>query len=104
LLATGAGKRFPGLPDVPTIAETVAPDVEVMAWMGIGAPKGTPQPIVQRLNKELHRIIALPQVEERLRDMGGTASPSSPEEMRKRVVTQIADWKAAIEAAGIEKR
>lgn len=103
-IATGAGERFPGLPDVPTIAETVAPDVEVVAWIGIGAPKGTPRPIVDRLNAEIRSAIASPPVAKRLAEMGGTAAASSPEEMRERIVNQIARWKAAIEAAGIEKR
>lgn len=104
LLATGAGNRFPGLPDVPTASETVAPGMNVVAWIGIGAPKGVPQPIVERLNAELKRVIALPHIEKRLREMGGTASSTSSEEMRQRVITQIADWKKAIEAAGVERR
>jgi tripartite-type tricarboxylate transporter receptor subunit TctC len=70
VLAVTSKKRWPDSPDVPTIAETVSADFEIVSWTGIGVPAGTPQPIVEKLHAEVHRALALPEVQERLRRLG----------------------------------
>ena len=70
-LATGTAKRLSAMPDLPTIAEAGVPGYEFQAWFGIVAPAGTPRPIVERLNQELRRAIALPDVRERMIQQGG---------------------------------
>src|SRR5262249_59445387 len=100
--APWGNRRWPKLPDVPTIAETVAPGYEVMAWMSMATPRGVPRPIVQRLNDELRRAIASPQADKRLRDLGAFPVLSTPEEATERTKVEIARWNRDIEAAGSE--
>jgi len=103
-LAMTGNKRWPKLPDVPTVAETVGPGYQVTAWMMVAGPRGLPRPVVERLNKELRRIIALPNVDKRLSDLGAFPISSTPEEVTERTKTEIARWNKVIDAAGIERR
>lgn len=104
VLGVSAGKRWPDAPDVPTIAETVSPDFDIVSWTGVGAPAGTPEPIVEKLRAEVHRVLALPEVQERLRGLGAEPAASSGEEMKAMIEKQIAVWTDVVEKAGIEKR
>ncbi len=103
-LAVSSKQRWGRLPDVPTVAETVAPDYEVTAWMSVAAPRGLPKPIVDRLNAELRRIIGLPQVDKRLRDLGAFPVSSTPEAVTERTQAEIARWNRVIDAAGIARQ
>lgn len=103
-LGTSGPARWNQLPDVPTIAETVAPGFEVLAWTGVATTRGVPRPIVDRLNAEFRKILAMPHVKKRLAELGSTAHASSPEEMTERVRTQIARWNKVIDAAGIPRQ
>jgi tripartite-type tricarboxylate transporter receptor subunit TctC len=103
-LGTSGAVRWHQMPDVPTIAETVAPGFEVLAWSGIATTEGVPRPIVDRLNAEFRRILAMPDVKERLAELGSTARSSTPEEMTERVRAQIARWNTVIDAAGIQRQ
>jgi tripartite-type tricarboxylate transporter receptor subunit TctC len=104
VLGVSSGKRWPDAPDVPTIAETVSPDFDIVSWTGVGAPAGTPQPVVDKLRAEVHRVLALPEVQERLRGLGAEPAASSGDEMKAMVERQIAVWSDVVEKAGIEKR
>ena len=103
-LASTAGKPWPVMPNVPPIASAVPEFGEVMPWTGVATTRGVPQPIVERLNKELRRIIALPQVEKRLRDFGGEPGSSTPEAITDKVKSEIARWNKVITAAGIPRQ
>jgi tripartite-type tricarboxylate transporter receptor subunit TctC len=103
-LAITGSERWPLLKDVPTVAETVAPGFEMIAWIGVGTTRGVPRPIVDRLNQELRRVIALPNVDEQLRNLGGLPKSSTPEEATERVKYEIPLWKKLAEQAGIPKR
>ena len=103
-LAVSVSKRWPSLPQVPTIAETVAPGFEVVAWAGVATTRGVPAPIVERLNKGLRQALALPNVEEQLRSLGGVPRASSPAEMRERVNSEIKRWIEVAAKAGIQKQ
>jgi tripartite-type tricarboxylate transporter receptor subunit TctC len=61
-LAVTTAKRYPGLPEVPTVAESGLAGYETVAWFGLFAPAGTPRDIVVRLNKEVNAIIAQPEI------------------------------------------
>ena len=100
-LALSSPRRYPLMPDVPTVAETL-PNIGFMSWLGLAMPAGTPRPIVDRLNKEVHAVLALPDVRQRLVDGGNVASPSTPEEMRAKVASEMAQWRHVIEASGIK--
>lgn len=103
-LAISGPARWPPLPDVPTVAETVAPGFEMMAWVGVGTTAGVPRPVVDRLNAELRRAIATPHVSQRLRELGGFPSSSTPDEMKVKVETHIRKWTDLANKAGIPKR
>jgi tripartite-type tricarboxylate transporter receptor subunit TctC len=103
-LGISGSERWPPLKDVPTVAETVSPGFEMIAWIGVAAPKDLPRPIVDRLNAELRRVIALPKVDERLRALGGFPRSSTPEFVTKRVQSEIARWKEVAEKANMPKR
>jgi len=103
-LAVSGLKRWDGLPSVPTVAETVAPGFEMMAWMGVATTRGVPQPIVERLNKELRQVIAMPKVVERLGNLGAVTRTSTPAETTEWVRTQIKRWVEVAEKAGIQRQ
>jgi tripartite-type tricarboxylate transporter receptor subunit TctC len=103
-LAITAKDRWPALKDVPTVAETISPDFEMIAWIGAATTHGTPKPIMDRLSREFQRAIADPGVDEQLRKLGGFPKSSTPEEATERVKFEIARWKTVAEKAGIAKR
>jgi tripartite-type tricarboxylate transporter receptor subunit TctC len=91
------------MPQVATIA-SVVPNYEVMAWTGVATTRGVPKPIVEKLNKELRRIIALPNVEKKLREFGGEPASSTPDEVTAKVKAQVARWNKVIDEAGIPRQ
>jgi len=102
-LAVSSATRHPALPDVPTIAETL-PAVVFTSWLGLAVASGTPRPVIDRLNAELRAILELPDVRQRIADLSGVPAPSTPEEMRERVVREIARWKHLVELKNIERQ
>lgn len=103
-IASGGPKRHPRLPDVPTTAEQGFPYIKAVQWVGVLTTAGTPQPIIDRLNKELNRIIHLPDVVEALKRQGVTPAGSTPEEFRQRISTEIAEWRNIAKEADIKVR
>lgn len=102
-LATSGATRAPFMPDVPTVAEAGVPGYEVLSWNGLGAPVGTPQAIIDTLNKAIREVLAQPDVIKRYQELGITARASSPEELSKRLATEIKKWSDVIEKAKIQK-
>jgi len=82
VLAVGSPQRHPMMPDVPTLEESGVPDVESNPWHAVAAPKGTPRPIIDKLNSEIRAILALPDVREKLEGSGLKIQTSTPEEMQ----------------------
>jgi tripartite-type tricarboxylate transporter receptor subunit TctC len=104
VLASTAGRPWPVLPDVPPIASALPQFGEVLPWIGVATTRGVPRPIVEKLNTQLRRIIALPQVEKRLRDFGGEPASSTPERITEKVRSEIARWSKVIAEAGIPRQ
>jgi tripartite-type tricarboxylate transporter receptor subunit TctC len=102
-LALSSAERYPLMPEVPTIAETL-PGVEASSWLGLATSPGTPKPIIDRLNREVRAIVELPEVRRRLAELGGVPSPSTPEEMRERIEREIEKWKRVVELKKIERQ
>src|SRR6266852_1750511 len=96
--------RFAGLPEVPTIADAGVPGYEASAWNGVAAPARTPRAVIERLNKEINAAVTIPEVRQRLQDLGVDARASSPEALRELLVSETAKWKAVVERAKIEKQ
>jgi tripartite-type tricarboxylate transporter receptor subunit TctC len=101
-LALTAAKRSPALPDVPTVAESGVAGYETASWYGVLAPAGTPQPIVDRLNREIVRIVQLPEVRERLAAEGAEPVGNSPEEFAAHIKRELARWAKVIRQARIQ--
>jgi tripartite-type tricarboxylate transporter receptor subunit TctC len=95
--------RIAALPDVPTVAESGYPGFDVTSWHSILAPAGTPPEIVERLNRELVRIVAMPDVRERLVAIGMEPSPSSPAQLEAEIRTEVARWGPVVKRAGIHR-
>ena len=100
-LATSGGRRSAILPEVPTIAEVGVPGYETANWWGIAAPKGTPAPIVRRLNDEIHAVLQMPEPEKRLINEGAEPAIKSPDELRRHVAGEMAKWRDLAKVAGI---
>src|SRR5262245_47148796 len=101
VLALSSPQRYPLMPDAPILAETL-PKVEFMSWLGLAMAAGTPQPIVARLNAEVRAALRLPDVQQRLVEGGNIATPSTPDEMRQKVASEMARWRHVIETSGIK--
>ena len=103
-LAVTAGKRFPGLPDVPTAIEAGVPGYDVASWNALAAPAKTPRPVIERVRAELMKALADPDVQKRFAELGVEPHPSTPEELRSLFVSESKRWTAVVEKAGIPKQ
>ena len=100
-LAVSSSQRLPALPDVPTVAESGYPGFEADQWYGIVAPAGTPATIVQRLNAEINKALALPDVAQQLSAEGATPMPSTPQAFGDLVRREIPRWAEVVKAGRI---
>jgi tripartite-type tricarboxylate transporter receptor subunit TctC len=91
--------RNPALPDVPTVADTV-PGYEASAWFGIGAPKGTPADIIEKLNKTVNAALADPKMKAKLADLGGLPMGGTPADFGKVMAAETAKWEKAVKFSG----
>ena len=101
LAVTGA-QRSPALPDVPTLAESGAPDQESDIIAGLLVPGGTPPEIIERLNRETVKVVAMPDVRARLSALGFEPIGSTPKQFAERIRSEIDKWAKVIRAAGIK--
>jgi tripartite-type tricarboxylate transporter receptor subunit TctC len=101
LAVTGA-RRSPALPEVPTLAEAGAPDQESEIILGMLVPVGTAASVIERLHNEIVKIVALPEVRERLTALGFEPIASTPNEFAERIRQEVGKWDKVIRAAGIK--
>jgi len=104
IIAVSSKQRSPILPEVPSVAESGVPGYESESWNGVAAPVKTPPAIIERLNKEVRAAVAAPDVKKRLQDLGIDARAGTPEQLRERLVADIAKWRAVIEKANIPRQ
>jgi tripartite-type tricarboxylate transporter receptor subunit TctC len=95
-------KRAASMPEVPTSVEAGFPQLQAVNWYGLLAPAGTPRPIVERLHAELVKVMAAPEVRERLRAQGGEPDSRSPEQFAEFMRAEHARWGKVIRDAGIK--
>jgi tripartite-type tricarboxylate transporter receptor subunit TctC len=91
-LAVTSAKRFPSLPDVPTVSEAGLPGMEAESWWGVFAPAKTPAPIIARMNTEFANALKNPGVNEKLAGQGLVMSLSQPAELGKFVASEVERW------------
>lgn len=101
-IAIARESRHPEYPNLPTFAEAGLPAYQANAWYSIHAPAGTPRPVIAKLNKELVREIKLPDVAERLRQLGSEGVGNTPEQLGEFVRAELAKYAKLIKAAGIK--
>jgi tripartite-type tricarboxylate transporter receptor subunit TctC len=101
-IASGAPTRHPRLPNVSTTAEQGLPNIKAVQWVGVLTTAGTPRPVIERLNKEINRIVHLPEVVAQLKKQGVTPTGGSPEELRALISREIAEWKEVAQKAKIK--
>lgn len=103
-IATTGNQRWPGLPDVPTVAEQGVSGYDVRSWAGLMAPADTPRTVVDRLNAETLKALQLPAVRTRLEEMGGESRGSTPDEMKAMVASEVQRWSQVVADANIPKQ
>lgn len=101
LAVTGA-KRSPGVPDLPTIAETGLKGYEVTSWNGVLAPVGTPDAAIKRLNAEFNKALANPEMRARLIQMGYEPVGGAPELFSKHIAAETEKWGPVVKRSGLE--
>ena len=101
-LAVGGSKRALGLEDVPTFAEAGFPGVEASQWYGLVTTAGVPKAVIDRLNREVVRVLQLPDVKERLVENGFDPAPSTPQQFAQMLKEDVARWQKVVKASGIK--
>jgi tripartite-type tricarboxylate transporter receptor subunit TctC len=102
VLAAAGDRRSALAPDVPTLAELGYPNVEADLWYGMLAPAGTPRDIVARVNADMTKALALPEVRTALAAQGMEVAPSSPDDMAALMRRDAARWAGVVKQAGIK--
>jgi tripartite-type tricarboxylate transporter receptor subunit TctC len=92
ILAICAAERAPQLPDVPTVAEAGVPGFSALAWYAVVAPRGTPDPIIARINADLVSLVRTPEVQKRFADQGATPVGNTPEEAAAFIASETRLW------------
>ena len=101
-LAVTSRTRWREFPEVPTVAEAGIPGFEVISWTGLAGPANLPRPVVDRLNAEMRRVLAVPDVKGKLEGMGGDPRATTPDEMRDLVARQYATWQRLATEANLK--
>jgi tripartite-type tricarboxylate transporter receptor subunit TctC len=99
-LAISTERRSPLVPDLPTIAEAGVPGFSVSTWFGMNAPAGTPTAIVDRLNAEVAKALALPDVRERMAGFGAVPVRNTPAEFQSFIRAEIVKWAEVVKVSG----
>jgi tripartite-type tricarboxylate transporter receptor subunit TctC len=103
-LAVASAQRQALLPDVPTMRESGVPDFEVNSWYGVCAPASTPVALLDKLNADLHTVMRIPEIEQRLTALGMPPAPTTRDEFDQFIRAEIARWAQVIKNAGIPKQ
>ncbi len=103
-IAVTGPQRWPEMPNIQTVAEQGVTGYDARSWAGFMAPAGAPRPIIDRLNLEINKALQLPNVRDRLKDMGGEARGSTPDEMKTMVSSELQRWTQLVNETNIPKQ
>ena len=95
-LALTGVKRMDSLPDVPTVAETVLPGFDINLWIGVVAPAGTPPAVVDRINADFNKVLAMPSVKERITALGANIAGGTPAQFDAFIRRELQRWAKTI--------
>jgi tripartite-type tricarboxylate transporter receptor subunit TctC len=101
-LAVTSPQRSPAMPNTPTIAESGFPGFDATSWFALFAPKGTPKEVVTKLNDEVKKALATPDLQKRFGDLGGEIKPMSPDELGAYVKAENDKWSKVVKSANIK--
>jgi tripartite-type tricarboxylate transporter receptor subunit TctC len=99
-IAMTTAQRSAALPNLPTVADAGLAGYDVGSWYGLSVPAGTPKEIITRLNAETHKLLALPEMRERLGAAGFEVIVSTPEQYGEFVRTEVERWAKVVKASG----
>lgn len=99
-LGVTSAQAWPTMPDIAPVS-SVLPGFEVRSWLGLAVPAKTPKDIIDRLSAGIHQVLKDPAIKQSLTNAGSMAAPSSPEEFRTMVQSEIARWRGVIQKSGI---
>ena len=102
LLALATGKRFPSMPNVPTMIEFGMPGFEVNGWYGLVYPAGVPAEVISKTHRALTEVLSRDAVKKQLENIGAEAALSSPEAFRKLIAEEVVRWRDVAKQAGLE--
>ena len=101
-IAVTSAKRSDTAPEIPTVAESGLPGFDAATWWALTAPTGTPRDVVMKLNADMKRVIALPDVQKRFADLGMTSEDRTPDGVDALIKSEIAKWAKVIKDAGVK--
>jgi len=101
-LAVTSPERSRSLPDLPTMAESGVPGYDLRSWYGVLAPAKTPREIVNKLNAEINRAIRVPEVVEKLNQLGAPPIGGTPEELAAHIQRELKKWAAVVKESGAQ--
>ena len=101
-LAVSSRERIAALPDVPTVAESGFPGWEADQWYGVVAPAGTPAALVNRLNAEINKALALPDVAQQLAVEGAVPMPGTPQAFGELIKRELPRWATVVKAGQVK--
>jgi tripartite-type tricarboxylate transporter receptor subunit TctC len=101
-IAVTSAKRAAAFPELPTLAESGVPGYELEQWWGVVAPAETPHPIVDKLNAELNKILATPEIATFMAQEGAEPSPSTPEDFGRHISNELQRWTDLVARAGLK--
>ena len=99
-LAVTTAQRSTLVPELPTLAEAGLPGFDISTWFGLLAPAGTPPDIIAKWNAEVTRILAAPEMRERLAAQGAVAAPDSPQDFARFIASEVAKYARIVKASG----
>ena len=103
-IAVTSAQRTPQMPNVPTVAESGFPGYEVQSWYGVCAPSGVPVAILDKLNADFHNVLRIPEIQQRLTDLGIDIAPTTRDEFDQFIRAEIVRWAQVIKDAGIAQQ
>jgi tripartite-type tricarboxylate transporter receptor subunit TctC len=101
-IAITSARRSPAAAELPTMAEAGVPDFEITAWFGFMAPRGTPQAIIAKIHADVARIVATPEIQERILAQASEPVANSPEEYAAFISAEVTKWRAVIKQANMK--
>lgn len=103
-IAVGSAKRSAALPDIQTVAESGLPGFDVSAWNGVMAPRGTPPAVIDRLGREMKRVVSLPEMKDRAAAQGAELTWTTPQEFTAYLNGQVAKWGKLVHESGLSNK